>query len=880
MVIHCPSCRHPIRIVDVMPGRFAPTCPSCKKPFALTIPDGEAVEPMVEPAGGAAAEASAPSLEAIPTTLDAREPEPGYSRLPRGTPRLVGGCLVLKLLGHGPRGKSLLARPLSLASRVVLKVVSADRGRDAIFVERFLREALATAQLSSPHLIPIVDIGRDGSGTFTAMEYVPGASLAEELARRGKVEPRTAAAWILQAARGLAVAHAQGIWHRDVKPENLRLTPDGLVAVDDLGLETTPSLAAAESARERASSKGPRGKGRTAAEDAPAKAAPIRRAAVGSPVYMAPEQARDALLIDGRADVYALGCTFYHLVAGRPPFAKATAAELIAGHQEEEIVPPREFAPQIPPALNDAILTMTRRTPEERYPSMDVVVDVLEAALGLRGDRATPDEEEYRAAVGEAAALLHDAPAARLRSRILVAAGGAWLALLLLLLAMRAFRPLVVAGGFGLLTAGALATASKSLRPSGLVDLLRELFLGGGIRSWIVTGLGALFLLGMASYGGFLGSMIFLTICVGGLIGGFHHYVERPYLVDREAAVAKVRDPLRRLRRSGVDERGLRDELIVAAGPGWEPLFGAVFGERALAAERLRALDDPTAPSGEGRRWWSGRLERLLAGLVQMRRDARLRRLFQDVEEARFEAEGLNLMTARRLSWRVSRALIAAASEWRDEQSALRGGRRAPGPVGPTIAQHLRNAVEEPDKILQGRPEGPGPLAQRLEALASRVFGRLPRLVLGGLLLAVFAYWMHSHEVVTADQVADAAAQIGRAAKAAAENADAGVLRDVRVDIPVDATQVARPLGDPWVPGPFRSIPAANVGAAGLLLLASVAFRSLGVGLAAYLAAAVALFGPALGLTSAWLDPRFSAPTQAMLAGAVVLALGMLFGRR
>jgi hypothetical protein len=437
-----------------------------------------------------------------------------------------------------------------------------------------------------------------------------------------------------------------------------------------------------------------------------------------------------------------------------------------------------------------------------------------------------------------------------------------------------------VVAGFGLLTAGSLAAASKSLRPSGLVDLLRQLFLGNGLRSWGVAGLASLLLLGTASYGGFLGSMIFLAICVGGLIAAFHHYVERPHLADRDAAAAMVRAPLRRLRSAGLDERGLRDELILAAGPGWEPLFAAVFGERALAAERLRALDDPTAPAGEGRRWWSGRLERLLSGLVQMRRNARLRRLFQEVEEARFEAEGLNLMTARRLSWRVSRALIAAADEWRDEQAALRGGRRAPGSAGPTITQQLRDALEDPERILQGRHDGPGPMAQRLEGLARRVFGRLPRLILGGLLVGVFAYWMHSHEVVTADQVAEAAVQIGRAARAAAETATPDALRAVQVDIAVDPDRVAQPLGDEWVPGPFRAIPAANVGAAGLLLIASLAFRSLGVGLASYLAAAVVLFGPALGLSVAWLAPRFSAPTQAMIAGAVVLALGVLFARR
>lgn len=882
-MIHCPSCGHPIRIVDVLPGRFTPKCPSCGQPFVLTIPEAEGLAPSVETleAASAPADASEPSLEAIPTTLDAPAPELGYSRLPRGTPRFLANCLVLKLLGHGPRGKSLLARPLSLAGKVVLKVVAADRGRDAIFVERFLREALATAQLSSPHLIPIVDIGRDGSSTFTAMEYVPGASLAEELARRGKIEPKTAAAWILQAARGLSVAHAQGIWHRDIKPENLRLTPDGLVVVDDLGLETTPSLAAAESERDAGGSKGPRGKGRTVAEDAAPRTRALQRVAVGTPVYMAPEQARDALIIDGRADVYSLGCTFYQLVTGRPPFVRPSATELIASHQADEVIPPQEFAPGIPPRIADVIMTMTRKTPEERYPSMGVVVDVLENALGLPQGKTAPIEDAYRQAVREGASLTNDSPSAKLRSRILMAACGAWLAFLLLLLAMRAFRPLIVAGGFGILVAGTLAFASRSLRPSGLVDALREMFLGNGVRSWIVSGLAALVLLGMAIYGGFLGSLIFLSICVGGLIAAFRHYVERPYLADRDEAVARVKEPLKRLRDAGADEQRLRDALITTAGPGWEPLFGGVFGERALAAERLRALHDPTSPSGEGRRWWSGRLERLLSTVVEIRRDGRLRRLFQEVEEARFEAEGVNQMTARRLSWRVAPALIAAASEWRDEQAALRAGYRSPGAVGPTISQYLRNAIEEPDRVLAGREAGPGPFAQRLDSLTDRIFGRLPRLILGAVLISAFAYWMHTHKVVTAEQIGQAASQIGRAAKTAAENADPNALGEVKVDLPaVDASQVAKPLGDDWVPGPFRSIFAANLGAAGLLLLVSAAFRSRGVGLAAYLAAAAALFAPAIGLTSGGLAGTFAPATQAMLLGVAILTLGIVFGRR
>ncbi|MDR3617758.1 MAG: serine/threonine-protein kinase [Paludisphaera borealis] len=880
-MIHCPSCNHAIRIVDIRPGRFSPRCPGCEKTFQLTIPADGASGAVASPFAQSSVEPvePAPSLEALPASLDA--PEPGFKlgRLPRGTPRLVGRYLVLRLLGHSPRGKSLLARPLSLAGPVVLKLVEADRANDPIFVERHLREALASAQLASPYLAPIVEIGRAGPSTYTALEYLPGASLAEELARRGPIDGRQAAAWILQAARGLAVAHAQGIWHRDVKPENLRLSPDGLVVVDDLGLETTPSLAAAESGLDQAGRKGPRGRGQSASQDAAPAAPKIARAAVGTPIYMAPEQARDAILVDGRADIYSLGCTFYELVTGRPPYARANASELIAGHQNEPLIPPREFAPNLPHALSDVILTMTRKTPEERYPSMDVVIDVLENWLGLRAGPKTPDERGYNEAIQQAAHVLSDSPAARLRRLILLGSGGVWLAFLLLLVGLGAYRVAVVIAGFGMLTASALALTSKSAQPSGLVDLVREVLLGGGLRSWIVTSVGLLVLVGLVFQSGLACSMVFLGLCVGSLLGAFAYFVDRPFAAESSQAVAAVSAVLRRLRQAGYDERLLREKLAATAGRGWEPLFAAVFGDRAVAAERLRRLYDPSAGFVSGRLSWKGAVERGLASLLEWRRDNRLRRLFQNVEEARLEAEGLNLMTARRRSWRISKALILAAAEWRDEQHALAGG-GAPRAAGPPLPQRLRNAVEEPDNVLTQHESHPGPLGRQFDALTGLAFGRLARLALGAVLLAGLAAWSHSHQIVTAEQVGEAASQVGEIARKAAENADPGLLTDIKVDVQVERAKFFQPLGEPWLPETLRAILAANLGAAGLLLVIAALFRSRIVGAFSFLAAAIILFGPALGLTSSWLSPHLSAPTQAMFVGAVVLVAGLFVARR
>lgn len=877
MLIHCPSCRHAIRIVDVRPGRFDPTCPRCGTTFRLTVPK-EGESPTVASIETAAAPMA--SVEALPASPDDLEiGAPGddapvrLGRLPRGTPRLLAGHVVLKLLGHGPRGKTLLARPLSLAKPVVLKLISADRSRDAVFVERHLREALAASKLSSPHLARIVEIGRDGHSVYTAAEYVLGATLAEEMARRGRVEPRLAASWILQAARGLADAHAQGIWHRDVKPENLRLSRDGLVVVDDLGLETTPSLAAAESRLDQAGRKGPAGRASTASRDAAPSAPEIARAVVGTPSYMAPEQARDALVIDGRADIYSLGCVFYALVTGRPPYSKATASELIAGHQDEAMIPPREFVPNIPPAIADIIEAMTRKDPGERPPNMAAVVNALEDCLGLRTGAAEAEERAYREAIREASALINDAPENLLRRRILLGAGGAWLALLFLFVVLGAFRPAVVIAGFGALVGASLGFSSKPLKPAGLLDSGRELILGDGLRSWIIVAVVVAVLLGLVVSWGLVGVLLFLGVCVGALLGAYHYYVERPCASIFDEAASRVSVALKHLRKAGYDERTARWTLAAEAGAAWEPLFATVFGARALELQRFRNALDATILE---RLSWRGWAERLVSALLDMRRDARLRRLFQEVEEARLEAEGLNLMTARRRSWRISKAIILAAAEWRDEQLALQSAGAPAGASGPTLPQRLREAVESPENILEHRESHPGPFRRRLESLSTLLFGRATRAALGASMLVGLAFWLHNHKIVTASQVGEAAAEVGRAARQAAENADPSRLQEIQVAIPVERSRLFEPLDNSSLPKPLRAIPGANLGVAGILLLIASLFPSRAVGFFGFAAAFVVLLGPSWNLPGPWFD----APTRAMLAGVLILGTGVIGFRR
>ncbi len=155
------------------------------------------------------------------------------------------------------------------------------------------------------------------------MELVPGGSLSDLLMKQGRLDPAVATAMILQAARGLKYAHDHGMVHRDIKPANLMISSDGLVKVADLGLVKTPAMdeesdaASDRSAMLASANASVTGVGST----------------MGTPAYMSPEQADDATAVDHRADIYSLGCTFYALLTGTPPFSGASAIEVVSKHR-------------------------------------------------------------------------------------------------------------------------------------------------------------------------------------------------------------------------------------------------------------------------------------------------------------------------------------------------------------------------------------------------------------------------------------------------------------------------------------------------------------------------------------------------------------------
>jgi predicted Ser/Thr protein kinase len=250
---------------------------------------------------------------------------------------------ILRELGRGGMGVVYQARQTALNREVVIKVVSKSLLDHPDALERFRREAQAAASLSHPNIVTAYDAEQAGDLHLLVMEFVRGQSLAEVLQKKGSLPVAHACHYVRQAALGLQHAHERGMVHRDIKPQNLMVTPRGQVKILDFGL--------AKMAVERGA-----GKGLTASG-----------AYMGTPEYSAPEQARDARTADIRADLYSLGCTLYCLLAGHPPFQEETVFLTLMAHQEKEPTPLPQLRPDVPTKLWAVVARLLAKDPGQRY---------------------------------------------------------------------------------------------------------------------------------------------------------------------------------------------------------------------------------------------------------------------------------------------------------------------------------------------------------------------------------------------------------------------------------------------------------------------------------------------------------------------------------
>jgi serine/threonine protein kinase len=246
----------------------------------------------------------------IPKANPAAPSGPSDSR-PRIDPKnvpAIAGYEILEPLGEGGMGQVYKARHLRLDRIVALKVIHQDRLAQPDAVRRFHREARAAARLAHPHLVTVFDVDEVGGTHFLAMEYIEGTDLGRWVKARGPLPAARACDYVRQAALGLQHIHERGLVHRDIKPANLFLTAnETLVKVLDLGLARLDQPGPSDQMSSELTQPG---------------------VVMGTPAFLAPEQARDSRRVDIRSDIYSLGCTLYCLLTGRVPFPGTGLAEI------------------------------------------------------------------------------------------------------------------------------------------------------------------------------------------------------------------------------------------------------------------------------------------------------------------------------------------------------------------------------------------------------------------------------------------------------------------------------------------------------------------------------------------------------------------------
>jgi serine/threonine protein kinase len=265
---------------------------------------------------------------------------------------VVGDYRVLASLGAGGVGRVYKVRH-SITGRIeALKVLLPDYAQNEQQAERFLREIKVQANLNHPNIASVHNAFRVGSSLLMVMEFVEGESL-DKLIARGRLPLQQALDYTSQALSALSYAHSRGVVHRDVKPENMLVTPGGTLKVTDFGLAKTATDIRLT----------------------------VTGATLGSLYYISPEQVSGGADLDKRADIYSMGAVLYELVTGRRPFEGSQPFHLMQAHVEQPPRPPVEWIPSLPPSLNDAILQAMQKRPEARFDSAEQFQSAVDAAV-------------------------------------------------------------------------------------------------------------------------------------------------------------------------------------------------------------------------------------------------------------------------------------------------------------------------------------------------------------------------------------------------------------------------------------------------------------------------------------------------------------------
>ena len=265
----------------------------------------------------------------------------------------IPGYKIVGKLGAGAMAVVYKARQLSLNRMVAIKILPKRFTENPEYVERFYKEGQAAGKLNHPNIVQAIDVGEAGGYHYFVMEYVEGKTIADDLSAGKVFEETEALDMIIQVASALGHAHALSLIHRDVKPKNIMINNHGAIKLADMGLaRATTDIEAAQSEAGKA---------------------------YGTPYYIAPEQIRGKIDIDGRADIYGLGATLYHMLTGRVPFMAEDSADVMRKHLKEKLIPPDHINTLLSAGVSEVIEIMMAKKKENRYNDIEELLVDLNA---------------------------------------------------------------------------------------------------------------------------------------------------------------------------------------------------------------------------------------------------------------------------------------------------------------------------------------------------------------------------------------------------------------------------------------------------------------------------------------------------------------------
>lgn len=269
---------------------------------------------------------------------------------------------LLDKLGEGGAGEVFKARNLVLGRHEAIKIIQTDSAHNEAVARRFQREARVLAQLEHQAIVPIHKIGRYQDTDYIAMKFVEGKTLQKRIDESNQgglgIPVATACRWIIEAAEALDYAHKQGIIHRDIKPGNLMVTLNGRIMVLDMGIARLTDPGSDKN-----------------------QILTVQARGMGTPEYMPPEQWADATAVSPPSDIYSLGCTFVHLLTGRPPYS-GRLNELLLAHSTAAVPKVRDKRRDVPKTLDVVVAKMLAKHAKDRYATARDVIEALEPIAG------------------------------------------------------------------------------------------------------------------------------------------------------------------------------------------------------------------------------------------------------------------------------------------------------------------------------------------------------------------------------------------------------------------------------------------------------------------------------------------------------------------